>query len=55
VIWLGAFVGPQKALALGLVPFLIGDGLKTVAGWGILSGAALVRDRSATKGETPPL
>jgi biotin transport system substrate-specific component len=55
VIWLGAFVGPQRALALGLAPFLIGDSLKTVAGWGILSGAALVRDRATGRGNRPPV
>lgn len=52
VIWLGAYVGPQKALGLGLVPFLTGDGLKTAAGWGILSGAAMIRGRAAGTGES---
>ncbi len=40
VIWLSVYTGTQKALALGLFPFLAGDGLKIAAGWGILSGAA---------------
>ena len=41
VIWLGAFTGMQKALALGVVPFLIGDALKLIVECGIVSGVAL--------------
>jgi biotin transport system substrate-specific component len=51
VIWLGAYVGAEKALALGFYPFVVGDGLKTVAAWGILSGAALLRARPVTRGD----
>jgi biotin transport system substrate-specific component len=42
-IWLGAFTGMQKALALGVTPFLIGDALKTIVGCGIVSGVTLGR------------
>jgi biotin transport system substrate-specific component len=52
VIWLGAFVGADKALPLGFYPFVIGDGLKTVAAWGALSGASLLRERTAKAGDT---
>jgi len=45
VIWLGAYTGAGQALALGFVPFVIGDGLKIAAGWGVLSAAALAGKR----------
>ena len=49
--WLGLFIGAGKAVALGFLPFLIGDALKIAAAWSILMGAALVtsriRDRAA--------
>ena len=45
VIWLGAYTGAGRALALGFVPFVIGDGLKIAAGWGVLSAAALAGRR----------
>ena len=41
VLWLGAYTGMDKALSLGMMPFLAGDALKIMAGWGLLSGAAL--------------
>jgi biotin transport system substrate-specific component len=51
VIWLGAFTGADKAVALGFLPFIVGDALKTAAGWGLLSAAALAagpkKERSA--------
>ena len=46
VTWLGAFTGPQKAIALGFAPFIVGDGLKIAAAWGILTAAALVTTRA---------
>jgi len=42
VVWLGAYTGMSRAVSLGFVPFVVGDLLKTAAGWGLLSGAALV-------------
>ena len=32
LLWLSRFVGPEKALALGFFPFLIGDALKLALG-----------------------
>lgn len=32
LLWLARFVGPEKALALGFFPFLIGDALKLALG-----------------------
>ncbi len=46
VTWLGAFTGPQKAVALGFVPFIVGDALKIAAAWGILTAAGLVTTRA---------
>ncbi|HET6449741.1 MAG TPA: biotin transporter BioY [Spirochaetia bacterium] len=47
VIWLAAFVGANKAIALGFTPFVVGDGLKIAVAWGILNGAGiLMRKRS---------
>jgi biotin transport system substrate-specific component len=34
--YLSTFIGPSKALLLGVVPFLLGDALKMIAGWKIL-------------------
>jgi biotin transport system substrate-specific component len=45
VPWLGAFTGAGKAVALGFVPFVVGDALKIAAAWSILIGAALVTTR----------
>jgi biotin transport system substrate-specific component len=45
VLWLGAYTGMNKALTFGLLPFLVGDGLKIAAGWGLFSGIAAARDR----------
>ena len=45
VTWLAAFTGPQKAVALGFTPFIIGDALKIVAAWSILTAAGLVTSR----------
>jgi biotin transport system substrate-specific component len=45
VAWLAAFTGPSKAVALGFVPFVIGDALKLAAGWGALAAAALATGR----------
>jgi biotin transport system substrate-specific component len=42
VIWLSAFTGADKAIALGFFPFVAGDALKVAVAWGILTGAALV-------------
>jgi biotin transport system substrate-specific component len=50
VAWLAAYTGTSKAIALGFVPFVIGDVLKTAAGWGALAAAALVTGRR----ENPP-
>ena len=46
VLWLGVFTGLEKALSLGMFPFLAGDALKIAAGWGLLSGAALAVKRA---------
>ena len=45
VTWLAAFTGPQKALALGFAPFVVGDALKIAAAWSILTASSLVTDR----------
>jgi biotin transport system substrate-specific component len=45
VAWLGFFTGAGKAVALGFVPFVVGDALKIAAAWSILMGAALVTSR----------
>ena len=43
VLWLGALIGVKQAIAVGVVPFLIGDGLKIISaalllptGWKII-------------------
>jgi biotin transport system substrate-specific component len=41
VLWLGVYAGMDKALSLGMAPFLAGDAAKIAAGWGLLSGASL--------------
>jgi biotin transport system substrate-specific component len=46
VIWLGTFTGMQKALALGFVPFLIGDTLKIIVSCGVVSGVTLISGRA---------
>ena len=45
VTWLGALTGLEKAVALGFVPFVIGDALKIAAAWSILTAVALVTSR----------
>ncbi len=50
VLWLGVFAGMGKAVALGFLPFVVGDALKTAAGWGALSAAAAF----ATRGRETP-
>ncbi|MFZ6029176.1 MAG: biotin transporter BioY [Chloroflexota bacterium] len=46
--WLAAFVGAQKALALGVLPFLAGDALKALLAAGLLPGAwRLAKSRNA--------
>ncbi|MFO8035160.1 MAG: biotin transporter BioY [Anaerolineales bacterium] len=35
--WLSAFVGRDQVLALGLMPFLVGDGLKIILASGLLA------------------
>ncbi len=40
-LWLGAFAGMGKAVALGVAPFLIGDALKIIVACGIISGISL--------------
>lgn len=42
VIWLSAFTGASKAIALGLTPFVVGDVLKIAVAWGVLHGAAIL-------------
>ena len=42
VIWLAAFTGANKAIALGFLPFVVGDALKVAVAWGILTGVRLV-------------
>jgi biotin transport system substrate-specific component len=46
VPWLGAFTGAGKAIAMGFVPFVVGDAVKIAAAWSILMGAALVTSRA---------
>ena len=41
VTWLGAFIGPAKAVTLGFLPFVVGDALKIAVAWGVLEGASL--------------
>ncbi|MGA2640945.1 MAG: biotin transporter BioY [Spirochaetia bacterium] len=42
---LSIFTGAGKAVALGFLPFVIGDALKIAAAWSILMAAALVMSR----------
>ena len=49
VTWLAAFTGPQKALALGFVPFVVGDALKIAAAWSILTASSMVTARAAER------
>jgi biotin transport system substrate-specific component len=37
-LWLAAIAGPQKALAMGIVPFVIADVVKVAIGTGIVYG-----------------
>ena len=46
VIWLGVYTGMDRAVSLGFLPFVIGDLLKTAAGWGLLTGAALATGKA---------
>jgi biotin transport system substrate-specific component len=46
LLWLGAYAGMNKAVTFGLLPFLVGDGLKIAAGWGLLSGVSSARERA---------
>jgi biotin transport system substrate-specific component len=46
VIWLGVYTGMDRAVSLGFLPFVVGDLLKTAAGWGLLTGAALVTGKA---------
>lgn len=46
VAWLGAYTGMERAVSLGFLPFVVGDLLKTAAGWGLLSGMALMTGRA---------
>jgi biotin transport system substrate-specific component len=45
VSWLGLFIGMQKALAAGLLPFLVGDAIKLVAAALALPAAWMLADR----------
>jgi biotin transporter BioY len=47
VIWLASFVGMEKAISLGLTPFLAGDVIKLVIAAALLpSGWKLIRAMS---------
>ena len=46
VIWLGVYTGMDRAISLGFLPFVVGDLLKTAAGWGLLTGMALVTGKA---------
>ena len=48
VVWLGAYTGMSRAIALGFLPFVIGDMLKIAAGAGLLSGISLATERART-------
>jgi len=48
VIWLGVYTGMDRAISLGFLPFVVGDLLKTAAGWGLLTGMALVTGKAHT-------
>ena len=50
VLWLGVFTGLDKALSLGMFPFLAGDALKITAGWGLIRGAALAVKKARSTG-----
>ena len=45
LLWLGALVGYQQALPLGLTPFLIGDTLKILAASLLLAGSGFLKPR----------
>ncbi len=50
VAWLGiSAAGFPRALALGFLPFLIGDAMKAVVAVGVLTGAHLVGTRTAQR------
>ena len=56
VSWLGQFIGFDKAVAAGVMPFLYGDALKLVVAAGLMPLAwravkALHRDKDAEKGD----
>jgi biotin transport system substrate-specific component len=51
VAWLGAAVGLPRALALGFVPFLIGDTLKVAASVGVLAGANILGAKASRKAD----
>lgn len=51
VIWLSAFTGANKAIALGFAPFVAGDALKVAVAWGALTGLRLVVSRRPQKGD----
>jgi len=42
LIWLVKFVGESQALQLGMLPFLVGDGLKIILGVLVLAGSKLI-------------
>ena len=46
VLWLGVYTGMDRAVSLGFLPFVVGDLLKTAAGWGLLSGLSLVTGKA---------
>ena len=46
VMWLGVYTGMDRAVSLGFLPFVVGDLLKTAAGWGGLTGMALVTGKA---------
>jgi biotin transport system substrate-specific component len=52
--WLSVFTGVGKAVALGFVPFVIGDALKIAAAWSILVAAGLVTSRIRTASGSSP-
>ncbi len=49
VAWLGVSFGLSRALALGFLPFLVGDALKVAASLGVLAGANVVSARAAER------
>jgi biotin transport system substrate-specific component len=49
LLWLSAWTGPDRALALGFAPYLVGDALKCICGAAALAGISLVSRRAMAR------